>query len=203
MRGLGLGIILTTIILSFVSKPEKLSDQEIIVRAKKLGMVTQEDKKAKLESVLGEITQPTATVAPKVEDPATEVDITDNPEVSTSDELKEDTDTSDGQETLNHEEATEEASNTNNNETSNETTDDSSLDDAAMESEVEHISFTIEDGMTSKQVADLLYEKGIIENAIEFNNYVKDNGKANVIRIGTYNLPKGASYDEIVKKITL
>lgn len=185
MRGLGLGIILTTIILSLVSKEEKLSDQEIIVRAKKLGMVTQEDKKAKLDSVLGEITQPTATVAPKVEDPATEVDITDNPEVSTSDELKEENDT-------------------NNVETSNETSEDSSLDDLApTEPEVDHISFTIVDGMTSKQVADLLYEKGIIENAIEFNNYLKDKGKASVIRIGTYNLPKGASYDEIVKKITL
>lgn len=47
MRGLGAGILLTAIILSIGTGKEKLTDQEIISRAKQLGMVMAEDEKLK------------------------------------------------------------------------------------------------------------------------------------------------------------
>ena len=45
LRGLGIGIIVTTVILmiSFPGKEEKLTDEEIIARAKQLGMVMPEE----------------------------------------------------------------------------------------------------------------------------------------------------------------
>ena len=39
LRGLGTGIIVTAIVMSFIKKPEELTDAEIRIRAMKLGMV--------------------------------------------------------------------------------------------------------------------------------------------------------------------
>lgn len=45
LRGLGIGIIVTTLVLmvAFSGKKEKLSDQEIMQRAEQLGMVMADD----------------------------------------------------------------------------------------------------------------------------------------------------------------
>jgi cell division protein YceG involved in septum cleavage len=56
--------------------------------------------------------------------------------------------------------------------------------------------------MSSGQVALLLVEKGLIEDEDDFNKYIEASGKASVIRVGTYSLPKGSTYKEIVTKIT-
>ena len=39
MRGLGLGIVVTAVIMSFIRQPEKLTDTQIKLRALELGMV--------------------------------------------------------------------------------------------------------------------------------------------------------------------
>ena len=64
------------------------------------------------------------------------------------------------------------------------------------------ITFTIKRGMSSGKVAKLLKEKGLITDDKEFNEYITEAGKEGDIRIGTYTLTEGASYDEIVDNIT-
>ena len=39
LRGLGIGIVVTAMIMSFIRKPEELTDAEIRIRAAQLGMV--------------------------------------------------------------------------------------------------------------------------------------------------------------------
>lgn len=68
--------------------------------------------------------------------------------------------------------------------------------------EADYVTFTIKRGMTSYQVAELLYEKGLIDNVKDFDKYIISKGKASVIRIGTYTLPKNSSYQEILNTIT-
>ena len=52
LRGLGIGIIVTTLVLmvAFSGKKEKLSDQEIMQRAEQLGMVMADEGQTETES---------------------------------------------------------------------------------------------------------------------------------------------------------
>jgi len=56
--------------------------------------------------------------------------------------------------------------------------------------------------MSSGQVATLLVQKGLIEDADDFNKYIIKKDKESTIRVGTYSLPQTATYDDIVKIIT-
>ena len=55
MRGLGIGILLTTLLFTLCGYQKKLSDQEIINLAKGLGMETAENEEDPLDKVLGEM----------------------------------------------------------------------------------------------------------------------------------------------------
>lgn len=52
MRGLGLGVLLSALIISFANTKEDLTDQEIMKRAAKLGMVNGEENDQALEQIL-------------------------------------------------------------------------------------------------------------------------------------------------------
>jgi len=160
MRGLGIGIILTTLVLTIGRPKEKLSDQEIMRRATELGMVMEEDNSDNLDKVLDEIRptvaptlQPSATITPE---PTAKPTPTDLPPV-------------DGNQSGNN-----------------------SVD----------VTFTIKSGMSSGQVSKLLVEKGVVDNADDFNQYIVSVGKASVIRVGTYTIKKDATYKDIVDNIT-
>ena len=188
MRGLGIGIVLTTLILTIANPKEKLTDREIIERAKILGMQEAgevEDKS--LSEVLGggkptvmpseSPAQPsvtpilTPTKAPKptaTPKPTKEPEVTPEPTLTPEPGQPKD--------------------------------DGTDKNDGVNQGEL--IAFTIEKGMSSGKVAALLEAKGLIKDADDFNQYIVKEGKASVIRIGTYTLPIGISYDEIITKLT-
>lgn len=187
MRGLGIGIILTTLIFSIIKTDEKLSDKQIMQRARALGMVTEEEKDAGLEQLLNN-NKPTGTENPSevpsdepslaptkapVDEPslgptkAPEVSLTPTPTV--------------------------------------EPTPEPTIAPTEMPDQViqpNEISFMIKKGMASGEVANLLVEVGLIEDAKAFNQYIVYQGKESIIRIGSYTLPHDASYDDIINEIT-
>ena len=55
MRGLGIGIVLTTLILTINNPKEKLTDAEVKARAESLGMVMKEEDNGALDKVLASI----------------------------------------------------------------------------------------------------------------------------------------------------
>jgi hypothetical protein len=174
MRGLGIGIVLTTLILIIANPKDKLTDTEIMERAKALGMVEAKDLEDKalsevLESIKPSVTPSVApTVAPTPEPskaPEPTKAPTPTPKPTPVVELPKD-DNRDG------------------------------------ENKGELVNFSVEPGMSSGKVAAMLVEKGLIKDAEDFNQYIVKVGKASVIRVGTYTLPKGATYEEIATKIT-
>ena len=52
LRGLGVGIVLTTLIITISGSRNKISDSEIITRAMEMGMVMKEDPKGNLDEVM-------------------------------------------------------------------------------------------------------------------------------------------------------
>jgi len=172
MRGMGVGIILTALILAISNKPKELTDEEIIQRASKLGMVMKEDSSNldKLIDVIKPSAVATPTVAPIAEPTAEPTAIpTELPQITV---------------TPAHD-------------------SDASVTEIPEEIKTpEKITFKILSGMTSEKVAELLQESGLIDDAEDFNMYVVRQGKAGVIKTGTYTIPADSDYDEIIKIIT-
>lgn len=66
----------------------------------------------------------------------------------------------------------------------------------------EYVTLNITSGMTSNKVAELLQASGVVESGYDLNMYLYNNGYENKIRVGTYSIRKGASYQEIAETIS-
>lgn len=62
--------------------------------------------------------------------------------------------------------------------------------------------FTVYNGDWSGAVSRRLEEMDIISNASDFDAYLERNGYSEKIRVGTFSIPSGASYEEIARAIT-
>jgi cytoskeletal protein RodZ len=202
MRGLGIGIILTTLIFIISGNKEKLTDQEIRQRAGALGMVMNTESESDLDKVLGEA-KPTNSASEKAEDisPAPDTtntsDSTPDPEATLDPEA-----TTTTEQTLTPEPLPSDTSATDAAKTPLPTDEATNTSDNVEDAAEDKITFTIVEGMPSDTVAELLYQKGIVDDAVKFNQYLIKEGKASIILVGTYHIEKGASYQEIMKLIT-
>ena len=68
--------------------------------------------------------------------------------------------------------------------------------------EVEEISITVAAGSGSESLAASLKSAGLIEDSKDFNTYMVDNGYSRKIRVGTFKIPVGSTYEEICKIVT-
>ena len=234
IRGLGIGIIITTIVLSIGKRMDKPSDKEIIARARELGMVMKEEiskditeenleqvlgkslDKDKSEALIDDTVENNPSEANKNEEKSSDEkavdsikDITQESSDSVDDIIEEATDSVDDiieDATDSVEDALDNSEN-NVEDTIEETTDPTEdirddINDREEDMEPMQITFTIERGMSSGKVSELLMQKGLIEDSVDFNNYIISRGKAGVILIGTFTLPKDATYQEILDTIT-
>lgn len=174
LRGLGIGIILITLIFSISGNKEKLSNKEIISRAEKLGMVMWDEQPSISEAPA---VSPVVTGSPEITESP---DITGAIDATITPSPTKKPDMSDAVPTV-----------------APKPTDKPIVGTSKTE-----ITFTIEQGMSSGKVALLLFNSGLVDNADKFNEYVVQVGKADVIKIGKFTVEKGASYSDIMKVIT-
>lgn len=210
MRGLGVGILITTIILSIGSKKEKLSDIEIKEKARELGMVMKEveiddNLQEVIDKTLDKDKQEHTLVNNEKEIPVVTEDSgselgndgdgigedgsitnTGDTEIEGNGDLDENSDL-DGIETDGNVEA-------------DESSNISDMEDPESEDEG-MITFTIEEGMSSLQISKLLQQKGVVDEAVDFDTYIKQKGKTEVLQYGTFTLPKDAGYEQILNTI--
>src|SRR4030065_2240077 len=64
------------------------------------------------------------------------------------------------------------------------------------------VEFEITEGMTLNQVAGLLEEKGIIDNAFLFRLFVEQRGKEGNLIPGIYVMETNSGYEEVLSGIT-
>ncbi len=64
------------------------------------------------------------------------------------------------------------------------------------------VEFEIEEGMTLKEVANLLEEKGIINSAFLFRLFVEQKGKEGSLIPGIYTLKTNSEYEDVLNEIT-
>lgn len=174
IRGLGIGIIFTSIICLTAyhgNASDTMTDAEIIRRAKELGMV--EEDRSKVGNLIKEQETTMTTEAPSSEQPIDE----------------------------GTEEQTEQATETPKQQENTRQSDDSAAvgDDV---DKAETVEITVTAGTTSYDVCQKLQELGLVDDAARFDDYLIENGYANRIRVGTHKLIKGMDSKAIAEAIS-
>lgn len=179
LRGLGIGIFVTALIMSIaLGGKEKLSDEEIIARAKALGMVENEEE--------GTVWQTMQKETDEAEE-KTESDVRPESE-------NEETKSASEEETAAPVESQETAENP-------ETSAGEQAESAGIVAG-QVVSITIVDGDDSASVSWKMEEVGLIVSSSSFDKYLCDNGYAKRLSPGTYEIAIGASEETIAKTIT-
>lgn len=186
LRGVGIGIIVTTIILMIAYSGHKteLTNEEIIKRAEKLGMVMKEDtlfsnsemdknsemnKSSEMQDVSGQNTEQG----------------TEQTGVSESEAEKE----TEKESELVSEVTTEPESEAETEKTSETERDTTASGDV--------YRLVISSGMVPRLICNDLEENGVIESAATLRQYLVDVGYVTSIIAGEYDIPYGAANDEI------
>lgn len=189
LRGLGVGILFSTIILSIAfkaSSKEKADKVNSNTESNTSGTeaANGDDGIKDLEDLLAPSAAP--SIAPTVT--PTEEDISD----------KETTDTSSEAPSVSPTETPLEEETEESNPVEADQTDD--IKEQNEESK-DYIIVRIEEGMTSEEVASILYNYGIIEDKNDFNTYMKKNNYSRIINIGDFKIAKNATYEQITDLI--
>lgn len=192
LRGLGIGIIVMTVIMIVVVNTQSpMSDEEIKIRAAELGMVentvlapkTSESGPVTVEESTEEVEPESETVVPESTEIASETqdesgtEPEDNP--ADADKSNEEVSEEDGQ-------ASEE------NADAGEDTDDDESD-----VEEEFVILSIRSGEGSGIAAGKAHELGLVPDAAEFDKFLMANGYDKKIKVGDYEIPLSATPDEI------
>lgn len=186
LRGLGLGIVVTTLILVIANNISKdISDEEIIRRAKQLGMVMADD-----ENLFDEDATTTAesdTKEPTTKEPTTEESTTEEP--TTEEPTTEEPTT---EEPTTEEPTTEEP-----------TTEEPTTEEPTTEApDYVELTFVIQSGMYSEAVTRILVQNGVITDEVGFNEYLSSTGYDEMIQTGSFTVNSSMSYEEIAKIIS-
>lgn len=192
LRGLGIGILVTTVILSLAGVGRKnMTDEEVVKRAKELGMVEStllsdlpdQTKTDEVRPTEPETSEPENSAEPETSEPETS-----EPEVSPEPE-----ETASTPETPAAPEETPVAP-----EETPVSQEDGNPDTPAGET----VTLVIGRGESSTTVSKNLKKAGIVEDAAAFDRFLCNNGYDKKIITGTYEIPYGASEEEIAKIIT-
>ncbi len=191
LKGLGIGMIITALLMGIATRePSTMTDDEIKIRAKELGMVEPKTladarQEVEIEPTLGPDETKPPVISPSVEEnqPADEkqpIEIpkeTDEPNIETQEKDEKEPEVTIA--------PTAEPANT-----------PEPLDSQEL------ISFEIHRGESSDSISKRLEEQGIVEDAVSYNNYLCNNGYDTKLNIGTYQLAIGMTKEEITKIIT-
>ena len=202
LRGLGIGILVTTVILSLAGVGRKnMTDEEVVKRAKELGMVestllsdlpdqtkTDEVRPTEPETSLQPETSEPEESTSTPETPAAPEETTTTPETPAAPE-----ETTTTPETPAAPEETPVAP-----EETPVSPEDGNPDTPAGET----VTLVIGRGESSTTVSKNLKKAGIVEDAAAFDRFLCNNGYDKKIITGTYEIPYGASEEEIAKIIT-
>lgn len=180
MRGVGVGIIFTTLLFLGVILPNKtkMSEEEIRSEAKKLGMVEslEEDN---LASLIGGSQVTNTPSASPVADPT-----------SLPNKVSEEKDAQEEKITVTASPAP------------TPTPTQMLEKPVSASNKKKKIKLVIETGMSSEIVAEQAEEKGLVKDAKLLNQYLFENDYSDYILVGTFRISEDSSYEEIGNIIT-
>ena len=192
MRGLGIGMLITALILILSGRTSgQLSDEQIKARAAELGMVM-EDK-----SVLKESEASPGTALEETEEKPEEVEPEEvEPEEVEPEEVE--------PEEVESEEVEPEEVEPEEEKPKEVEPEETEAEKVTLEETVpaETVTITVRSGASSVSVAKQIEDAGLVSSAGDFDRYLCQNGYDKKICVGTYAIPVGATEEEIARAIT-
>ncbi len=207
LKGLGLGIFVTCLILTISGKfNNKMSDEDIIRRAKELGYVessalvsqvnktdenaltddTDDSNDDSIKDDVGENLNEEKEIIVEKEDNKEESKDEDAPETEEKN--------ADSKEVEENDESNLQI------ETSQKKTEENETKDEKEDEQIsEFVIVSINSGESSETVSLKVKEAGLVEDAKAFNSYLCQNGYDKVMRVGKHEISKGSSEEEIAK----
>lgn len=173
LRGLGIGILVTAIVLGFTDKSVAVTDDEIREKARSLGMIDNVTIAQLSGTADNEDNEDNET---KPEEEAMPPDLT-----SEADEFVPDTESLDE---------------------SIDGTDETLNISPEDENEIFEITIRINSGDDSFRVSSRLEEAGLVSSAAEYNSFLMDNGYSRRLRAGSYTINTDADYETIARILT-
>lgn len=199
LRGLGIGIIVTTIILmiSFSMHKEELSDEQIIARAEALGMEFPEDKLFPDNTEGTETTEQSDGIkdTEKIKD-TQKTDNTEGTEASKTTDASETVEKEEASETEKGSEAESEATDKKDTEASEKDNSETMAEGQPVPTEGEY-ELNIKRGDVCRDICDELFQNGLVADSEAFRVYLGNVGYASNMSVGKYKIPYGLSYEEI------
>lgn len=196
LRGLGIGILITTVILSLAGIGRKnMTDEEVVKRAKELGMVESTLLSDLPDQTKAEEVRPTEPETPEPE--TSEQENSAEPEAGPGPETSE-PETSEPEVSPEPEETASTPETPVAPEETPVSPEDGNPDTPAEET----VTLVIGRGESSTTVSKNLQKAGIVEDAAAFDRFLCNNSYDKKIITGTYEIPYGASEEEIAKIIT-
>lgn len=177
LRGLGIGIICTAIIMGIAlsgNKKEMMTDTEIIERARLLGMVMPEEADSPPEPEEGQESTDNKASKPKAEENVDNQQSGSQP--GSGNEPADD--------------------NQENNPSDEGASAGNGNQQAASQGTVQ---IEIKAGDYSDTVSRKLFQAGLISDADSFNKYLTQKGADQDLRVGVYQIPAGATQDQIIE----
>lgn len=221
LRGLGLGIVVTAVIMGLaLSGKRTMTDEEVIARAKTLGMVentesmllsdaaAQEDDEAQEAEETEQVADPAeqepqeAVTEEAVMEENSQADVSEGD--NTEEEDSEDTQAvTSAQESDPAEQDAEEAADAKQPETdASETQTEQAAAETESTDNQQEVTITIVSGDSSYSVAKKLADAGIVLTAESYDAYLCANGYDKKLRTGTFAIPKTASDEQIARIVT-
>ena len=221
MRGIGVGILICALILiiSRINSPADISDEEIVSRARALGMVDPGDLSLSAAEDLGN--GEAAALAPDNNTGSTSDAVTDTDQSGHTDSTADaglaadqsgDNDSTaeagtDADQNADNGSSADAGTDTDQNGNTDSTSD--TVTDAGQSGDVETVPdgnsyavLVVERGNSSDVVARRLESLGVITDPVDFDKYLVANGYASRISVGTFQIPYGSDYDYIARAIT-
>lgn len=198
LRGLGIGIFVTALIMGIsLGGRKEMSDEEVIARAKELGMT---ESGAEESRVLAELENTTEEPEEKLPEEPEQAESMQTESVQTESVQQEsgEVDTMSEEESSLSQEETAETEKSGQQETDagNESGQDGEIIAGQM------VSITVVSGDDSSAVCRKLEEAGLVVSASAYDRYLCDNGYAKKLAPGTYEIAIGSSEETIAKVIT-
>lgn len=216
LRGLGIGIIVTTIILMicFSRQKSSVSDEEIMKRAAELGMIMPEEVGLTVEN--SEIESTERQTGMSNQDELKKPDQNENPDASNTDEGNQ-TDEPTQDVMAESDAAPQDAGEPSSEPAQDDTAQSSeSAQDAAVQSgetpqdnqqgtadggqgATEVYKLLIQHGDVCRTVCDTLAANGVIADSESFRKYLMELGYASFLSVGEYDIPYGISMEEVAE----
>lgn len=199
LRGVGMGIIITTLILMIgFNTKGKMTDEQIINRALELGLVYSSNSDG-LELATATVAEPSSSSQAETNAAQTTATQSDEAQTTATETTTAENTTT---EAVTTETATTEAATTETATTETYVAETTTEKPVSVETTAESYTFSIQGGTSSYRVAVDLYEHGMVDNPDTFDEYLENTGYSNIIRIGQFTVTRGMSYEDIALIIT-